>query len=233
MAIMEWFKINGYNLIYGSLRLDPPTHQLVFIKLLAMCSISRVPGVVCIANKVPYPMNVLATTLSVSEKELKEAIEYNCKPEQARLKINSWEGIEVVNWPQYQSKSYLRVKKHREKKRTEEEEKRIEQRASNGGVTVSNDIVTKFNRFWEIYPRKIGKGAAKKAFGKINPDNSLFARIMVAVDQQRNSIQWQREEGRFIPLPTTWLNQERWDDVLPHKETSREQFERMEKEGKV
>ena len=56
---------------------------------------------------------------------------------------------------------------------------------------------------------------------------------MVAVDQQRNSIQWQREEGRFIPLPTTWLNQERWDDVLPHKETSREQFERMEKEGKV
>ena len=62
MSVMEWFKVNGYNLIYGSLRLDPPIHQLVFIKLLALTSISRVPGVVCIADKVPYPMDVLELT---------------------------------------------------------------------------------------------------------------------------------------------------------------------------
>ena len=26
--------------------------------------------------------------------------------------------------------------------------------------------------------------------------------------------QWQKDKGRFIPHPATWLNQERWQDVL-------------------
>ena len=116
-AIMEWFKVNGYNLVYGSLRIDPLIHQLVFIKLLAMSSISRVSGTICIAPKVPYPLDVLATTLGVSEKELSDAIEYNCLPEQNRLKKNAWGGLEIINWHNYQSSAYLRVKKHRQKQR--------------------------------------------------------------------------------------------------------------------
>ena len=61
-----------------------------------------------------------------------------------------WGGIEIINWAHYQSKSYLRVKKHREKKRLalkEEEEKRRrreeEERACNAPVTSRNDSVTK------------------------------------------------------------------------------------------
>ena len=116
-AIMEWFKVNGYNLVYGSLRLDPPMHQLIFIKLLAMSSISRVSGTVCIANKVPYPEDVLAATLGVSQKELEEAITYNCDTKQNRIRKNDWGGLEIINWQHYQSKGYLRVKKYRERKR--------------------------------------------------------------------------------------------------------------------
>jgi hypothetical protein len=214
MAIMEWFKVNGYNLIYGSLRLDPPIHQLVFIKLLALTSISRVAGVICIADKVPYPMDVLAATIGVSEEELSKAIEYHCLPDQDRLRKNEWGGIEVINWAHYQSKSYLRVKKHREKKRIEEEKNRTEKRQCNGTVTDDNAYVTKFTEFWGLYPRKVGKGKAEESFMKLQPSEALFQKILTAVAEQKLSEQWQRDSGRYIPLPATWLNQKRWGDEM-------------------
>lgn len=79
------------------------------------------------------------------------------------------------------------------------------------------DVLTtkRFEQFWEIYPKKTAKGAAKKAWDRINPNAELFDKIMSAV---RNNIdhnrQWQKDNGQYIPNPSTWLNQERWDDDL-------------------
>lgn len=69
-----------------------------------------------------------------------------------------------------------------------------------------------FNRFWEACPRKTAKGAAKTAWAKLHPDAELVERILAALERQKVSDQWTRDEGRFIPHPATWLNQERWED---------------------
>lgn len=69
-----------------------------------------------------------------------------------------------------------------------------------------------FERFWHAYPKKQGKGAAEKAFRNINPSEELTDRMISAVDKARASDQWRRENGRFIPNPSTWLNQKRWED---------------------
>lgn len=71
-----------------------------------------------------------------------------------------------------------------------------------------------FDAFWKSYPRKIGKGAARKSWDKIKPSESLLAKIIFAVEQQKKSADWQKENGKYIPHPTTWLNQERWDDEV-------------------
>ena len=68
-----------------------------------------------------------------------------------------------------------------------------------------------FDRFWKAYPRKEGKGAARKAFGKARKKVTLEA-MLSAVELQKQSPQWNRENGRYIPMPSTWLNQERWGD---------------------
>lgn len=73
----------------------------------------------------------------------------------------------------------------------------------------------RFAEFWKLYPRKVGKQAALKSWKRIKPDAELFDRIMAAVTAAKESDQWQREAGRFIPHPATWLNQGRWDDELP------------------
>lgn len=71
-----------------------------------------------------------------------------------------------------------------------------------------------FDSFWSAYPKKIGKGAARKAFKKIKPDQELLEEMLSALENQKKSAQWMKENGQFIPNPTTWLNQERWMDEV-------------------
>lgn len=66
-----------------------------------------------------------------------------------------------------------------------------------------------FDDFWKAYPRKVGKGAARKSFMKALSITSS-EKIMRAVNEfRRNCI---GRDPQFICHPATWLNQERWDD---------------------
>lgn len=67
-----------------------------------------------------------------------------------------------------------------------------------------------FNQFWEVYPRKVGKQAARKAFDKLPA--SVLPKLVPAVEAQKKSYQWTRDGGQYVPHPATWLNQGRWDD---------------------
>lgn len=69
-----------------------------------------------------------------------------------------------------------------------------------------------FGEFWSAYPRKVGKDAARKAFAKRKPDPELLAKMLAAVAIQAKSTQWQRDGGQYIPHPSTWLNEGRWND---------------------
>lgn len=71
------------------------------------------------------------------------------------------------------------------------------------------DARADFDTFWDAYPRKIGKDAAKKAWAKKHPP---LGDVLSALERQCQSEQWTRDGGQFIPHPTTWLNQGRWQD---------------------
>lgn len=72
---------------------------------------------------------------------------------------------------------------------------------------------TPFDIFWKAYPRKTGKGDARKKFAKALTKTS-FDNIMEALRRVKASAQWQKDDGQFVPYPATWLNQERWDDEV-------------------
>ena len=85
-----------------------------------------------------------------------------------------------------------------------------------------------FDRFWAEYPKKVGKGQAQKAFSKISvPVETLIE----AVQRQKNSVQWQKDGGQYIPNPATWLNQGRWEDELPKGESSNPFLDMLEEAG--
>lgn len=75
-------------------------------------------------------------------------------------------------------------------------------------------LTERFEQFWKAYPRKVGKGAALKVWVKLKPSEELLVRMLKAVEQQKRTAQWQRDSGQFIPHPSTWLNQERWEDEV-------------------
>lgn len=92
-----------------------------------------------------------------------------------------------------------------------------------------------FSCFWGIYPKKIGKGKAFEFWQKINPDIELQQKILIAVEQQKQTAQWRKDSGQFIPHPATWLNQERWEDETGAKPqtTAEAKKEFEEKYGKL
>lgn len=71
-----------------------------------------------------------------------------------------------------------------------------------------------FNEFWAAYPKKRAKQNALKSWQRLAPDKELYTKIMAALAEQKQSAEWQREGGRFIPYPATWLNGGCWDDEV-------------------
>lgn len=77
---------------------------------------------------------------------------------------------------------------------------------------VAAELMQRFERFWVAYPRKVSKQHALKSWVKIAPDEALTNTIVAALNKQKESAQWTKDDGQFIPHPTTWLNRKAWLD---------------------
>lgn len=71
-----------------------------------------------------------------------------------------------------------------------------------------------FDRFWEAYPRKAGKKKAIETWKRFKPTDELTDRIVAHLKGMCECPQWTRDAGQYIPHPTTYLNQERWNDEI-------------------
>lgn len=81
---------------------------------------------------------------------------------------------------------------------------------------VATDADPDFARFWHLYPRKVGKGAARKAWAAaVRRADEGAASIIAGITVQTSLDRFDtREDGRFIPHPATWLNADRWLDGM-------------------
>lgn len=80
---------------------------------------------------------------------------------------------------------------------------------------------TPFEKFWKAWPkhfRKTKKPDAIKAWKKHGCDDRLPV-ILKKVAAFKKSRQWADEDGKFIPFPSSWLNDQPWaDDDPPRNE---------------
>ena len=92
-----------------------------------------------------------------------------------------------------------------------------------------------FEEFWKAFPKKASKGSALKAWNKLRPGKELREKIMAAIERAKKSEQWNRENGRFIPYPATWLHAQGWEDELEPQNKAKAQttynIEAFEKSG--
>lgn len=69
-----------------------------------------------------------------------------------------------------------------------------------------------FEVFWKAYPRKESKAQARKSFAKVTVP---LETLLQALETQKQSDQWRRDGGQYIPYASTWLSQRRWEDEVP------------------
>ena len=75
-------------------------------------------------------------------------------------------------------------------------------------------LLNNFNVFWEAYPRKQAKVDAERAFKSLNPSEDLLAVIIADIISRKQSEAWLKDNGKYIPLPASYLRGKRWEDEI-------------------
>lgn len=75
-----------------------------------------------------------------------------------------------------------------------------------------NPYSESFEEFWALYPRKAAKGYAWECWQRIGTTRTATVKEIMDGLQAQVSAKHFSAERRLIPMPSTWLNQRRWED---------------------
>jgi len=82
---------------------------------------------------------------------------------------------------------------------------------NNLGNNNTYNTISKFDKWWDKYPRKVEKYKAATLFSKIMNEVE-FDTLIEATEKFAEAVK--DKENKFIPHPTTWLNGRRWNDPI-------------------
>lgn len=97
--------------------------------------------------------------------------------------------------------------------------------------------LTRFEQFWESYPRRVGKTSALRAYtaarGRYEGSTGDFEAMVVSgairLSQDRNLPALQ-----YVPYPTTWLNRDGWnDDPYPERQLTQDEIAERQRQASV
>jgi len=72
----------------------------------------------------------------------------------------------------------------------------------------------RFEEFWKAYPKKQAKKPAQKVFTSLKITDDMFRDLMAGLQALKETEQWMKDGGKYVPLPVTFLRQERWTDEV-------------------
>jgi hypothetical protein len=69
-----------------------------------------------------------------------------------------------------------------------------------------------FDIFYKAYPKKKSPGDAEKAWNILKPD---LQSVLDALEWQKKTIDWTKDNGKYIPYPASYLRSRAWEDERP------------------
>ena len=73
-------------------------------------------------------------------------------------------------------------------------------------------VLARFDEFWRVYPRKAAKPMALRVFKRLTASD--ITKAIANVHKMKETEQWKKSGGMYIPMPATYLNQRRWEDEI-------------------
>lgn len=194
----QWFKFYGGEYISDSkMKTLNAIERSCWIMLLSYASISKVEGEVMYLTEEQLLIDSAAHMHDGDNTGVLEKFE-----KLGMISRGNIGQIVISHWRDRQSEKALSEAERRSRSRERSKVK--------GEISQLQE--NQFSEFWNEYPRKVGKPKAFEKWCIINPSQELKTKILASVKEHAKSPQWQKDGGQYIPHPTTWLNQERWND---------------------
>lgn len=208
---LKWFRLYSEILNDPKVMLLSETMRWRYVAFLCVASEEKERGTLPHINSLAFKtrLNPLEVEETLKQFEVEELIEgYD---EGKRWRISKW------SERQFESDiSTPRVQKHRKKQECNVSETPPDSDTDNRiqitDTEKKEEYRSSFFLFWEIYPKKTAKIEAEKKWMRIKPNEELSLKIIEAVKRYKKTDQW---KAGYIPNPTTFLNQERWNDEIP------------------
>lgn len=144
---------------------------------------------------------------TVSEYEVITANEMTGSECESARRVRKMRAIKALELPPTETVEVLQCNGDVTACNTEKEKEKETPKAPKGG----NNDSPGFDEFWKSYPNKAAKPNARRAWCKLNVDDSLLQAILGDI-QRRKDGAWKTIDKKYIPHPATYLNQRRWED---------------------
>ena len=86
-----------------------------------------------------------------------------------------------------------------------------EEKGSPPGECQGLDEVPTFDNFWSVYPKRVARKDAEKAWDRLSAEERVAAFVGAVTWLPI----WRTMDVAYIPHPATWIHGERWNDELP------------------
>jgi len=241
MADVKWIKIvtdifdDDKILLIENLP-DADSLIVIWFKLLCIAGKQNNGGVFLLNNRIPYTDEMLSTIFRRPLNTVRMAL--NAFENYGMIELIDGV-ITIPNWEKHQSLDALEKKRERDRKyqQIHRENIKLLAKSSDTSSDMSSDVSgtdknridknridtvslcdEKFNEFWSEYPRKDNKTTARKVYKKAMKSGDISEAILYGLRKYKQSEQWNRDGGKYIPMAATWLNQCRWEDYADQQE---------------
>lgn len=188
----------------------------LFLHLLLICNFKKTSwrGIELQQGETIHSLGRLAKDTGLSIQNIRTAISNMISTgELTERQHNKYRILKITNYMKYQITNtdsnieLTGIQQGANKEVTIDKERKKDKNEKNKDIS--------FESFWNKYPKKVGKGAAEKAWSKIKAPATTLVEIIKTLEWQIGSAQWQEDGGRFIPNPATYLNRRSWEDEMP------------------
>jgi hypothetical protein len=159
-----------------------------------------------------FGRRVAAEDLGMSERKIRTCHHALETMENVTSKTtNKFSIISIVNWDIYQQTEYQNDQQNDQQATSRRPAGDHIQEHKNKRI---NTYSPEFEQFYAAYPKKRDPDRAWKSWKSRNGSRPEVSILISAINRQKESADWKKENGKYIPYPSTWLNAGAWNNEI-------------------
>lgn len=174
----------------------------IMTRLLTLAGKTDTDGALRQSDGTPMTPLQIGILTGLPAADISGAIDHMSDPDVGMMNTADDGAVQFVAWARYQSDSRADYQRQR-------------RAAAKATAAESDRVEALFSEWWEIYPKKVAKGAAKKAWAKLAKSGVNLDAVIDATQALMDAPGYApfHSDLQYIPYPATFLNGARYEEV--------------------